>query len=127
MPKSRMPKKKRAQSVPRVTIYPNGRATLSGLDYQDLRSLLTQAALYNYDAEERAKARAARGERETSPDAAEHRQRSMAIIAMAEADRRGERAIGRARMSRPCVICPRSGTVGTWRTRATSASGWSRP
>jgi uncharacterized membrane-anchored protein YjiN (DUF445 family) len=43
-------------SIPRVTIHKGGRATLSGLDYRDLRDIFTSAALHAYDAIEKAKA-----------------------------------------------------------------------
>ena len=39
---------------PRIKIHPDGRATLAGLDYRDLRSILTAASLWRYrEAEER--------------------------------------------------------------------------
>ncbi len=44
-----MPKRKKP-TAPRVTIYDSGRATLSGVEYHDLRSIITQASLHNYDA-----------------------------------------------------------------------------
>lgn len=69
---------KRARSLPRVTIYENGRATLSGLDYRDLRGLLTHAALHNYDAIEKAKA-------VHDTEAIEHAEASLALLRMAEA------------------------------------------
>jgi len=34
---------------PKVRIYANGKCTISGLDYSDMRSLLTKASLYQYD------------------------------------------------------------------------------
>lgn len=44
------------KSNPRVTIRDrDGRSTLSGLNYQDLRSILTAAALYNYSEMEKHK------------------------------------------------------------------------
>ena len=50
-----MPKRRKLTN-PRVTIYENRRATLSGITYDDLRSLMTQAALHNYQALDKAKA-----------------------------------------------------------------------
>ncbi len=46
-----MPKRKHPDdmhSVPRIKIHKDGRATLSGLSYSDLRSLITCASLENY-------------------------------------------------------------------------------
>jgi hypothetical protein len=66
---------KRARSNPRVTIYENSRATLSGLDYHDLRSILTQAALHNYAELDRLK---------DEPEAEQHARDSLALIARIE-------------------------------------------
>lgn len=34
---------------PRIKIHPNGTCTLSGVNYDDLRSIFTEASLYRYD------------------------------------------------------------------------------
>lgn len=51
-----MPRRKHPDemhSVPRIKIHKDGRATLAGLSYHDLRSLITCASLENYQSLER--------------------------------------------------------------------------
>ena len=42
-------------SNPRIKIHKSGHATLSGLNYDDLRSILTAAALWTYQEDDKAK------------------------------------------------------------------------
>lgn len=57
---------RRYGSAPRIHIHADGRATLSGLHYADLRSILTAASLHHYDTEKEHKAEAAKVETEAA-------------------------------------------------------------